>query len=48
MKSLNVRRFLRHEAFRTQSQRLGKVVRVRHSGLTWREVGGKAERALSW
>ncbi|MGH9766776.1 MAG: hypothetical protein ACREAB_05010 [Blastocatellia bacterium] len=26
--------FLRHKSFRTQAQRMGKVVRVRHSGLT--------------
>jgi len=43
-----VRRFLRHPSFRTQAQRMGKVVRVRHSGLSWWEVGGKAERAISW
>jgi hypothetical protein len=33
---------------RTQAQRMGKVVRVRHSGLSWWEAGGKAERAISW
>lgn len=43
-----VRRFLRHKSFRTQAQRMGKVVRVRHSGLSWWEAGGKAERAASW
>ncbi len=43
-----IRRFLRHPAFRTQAQRMGKVVRVRPTGLSWWEVGVKAERALSW
>jgi len=43
-----IRRFLRHPSFRTQAQRMGKVVRVRHSGLSWWEAGGKAERAISW
>jgi hypothetical protein len=43
-----IRRFLRHPSFRTQTQRMGKVVRVRHSGLSWWEAGGKAERAISW
>ncbi len=43
-----VRRFLRHPSFRTQAQRMGKVVRVRHSGLAWWEIGAKVERAVSW
>lgn len=43
-----VRRFLRHPSFRNRSQRMGKVVRVRHSGLTWWERDSKAERAVSW
>lgn len=43
-----IRRFLRHSSFRTQAQRMGKVTRVRHSGLTWWEIGSKVEHALSW
>ena len=43
-----IRRFLRHPSFRTQAQRMGKVVRVRHSGLSWWEVSAKTERAASW
>lgn len=43
-----IHRFLRHKSFRTQAQRMGKVVRVRPSGLTWWEMEGKAERAISW
>jgi len=43
-----IRRFLRHTSFRTQAQRMGKVVRVRHSGLTWWESGAQVEHAQSW
>ena len=43
-----IRRFLRHPSFRTQAQRMGKVVRVRHGGLSWWEVSAKTERAASW
>ena len=43
-----LRRFLRHTAFRTQAQRMSKVVRVRHSGVTWWKIGSQAEHALSW
>jgi len=42
------RRFLRHAEFRTQSQRMGKVIRVRHSGISFWQVKLEAERALSW
>lgn len=42
------RRFLRHPAFRTHAQRLGKIVRVRHSGVSYWEVSQKGEHALSW
>ncbi len=43
-----IRRFLRHPSFRTQAQRMGKVVRVRHSGISYWQVKLDAERALSW
>jgi len=42
------RRFLRHKAFRTQAQRVGKVIRVRHGGISYWQVKLEAERALSW
>jgi hypothetical protein len=29
-----IRRFLRHPAFRTQAERMGKVVRVHHNGVS--------------
>jgi len=43
-----IRRFLRHRAFRTQAQRMGKVVRVRHRGLTYWQVGQEHEQGASW
>jgi hypothetical protein len=42
------RRFLRHKAFRTQAQRMGKVVRLRPGGISFWQVKLEAERALSW
>jgi len=42
------RRFLRHKAFRTQAQRMGKVIRVRPGGISFWQVKLEAERALSW
>jgi hypothetical protein len=41
-------RFLRHKAFRAQAQRMGKVVRVRHTGLSYWQVGLDHEIATSW
>jgi hypothetical protein len=43
-----IRRFLRHTEFRTQSQRMGRVVRVRHSSVSYWEVHQRGEHALSW
>lgn len=43
-----VHSFLRHKDFRTQVQRMGKVIRVRHSGISYWQVNQEAERALSW
>jgi hypothetical protein len=43
-----IRRFLRHPSFRTQAQRMGKVVRVRHASLSWWEVGVKTGGAAIW
>jgi hypothetical protein len=42
------RRFLRHKSFRTQAQRMGKVVRLRPGGISFWQVKLEAERALSW
>src|SRR5262245_41414137 len=43
-----IRRFLRHPEFRTQAQRMGKVVRVRHSGVSYWQARVKEELTLSW
>ncbi len=43
-----IRRLLRHPAFRTQASRLGKVIRVRHSGLTYWQSGSLREHKLVW
>jgi len=42
------RRLLRHPAFRTRSQRLGRVVRVRYSGVSYWQVHQRGEQVLSW
>ena len=43
-----IRRFLRHSEFRTHSQRIGKIVRVRHSGVRYWQVHQRRERDLKW
>ena len=43
-----IRRFLRHAPFRTRSQRMGKVVRLRHSNASYWQVNRKEEHILSW
>jgi len=43
-----IRRFLRHPTFRTQAQRMGKVVRVHPDGVYYWQAG-KAERvSVKW
>ena len=43
-----MRRFLRHKLFRTQAQRLGKVVCINEAGLTYWQVGGKVAQKVEW
>lgn len=43
-----IRRFLRHPTFRTQAERMGKVVRVRHNGVTDWLGGEQTEHVLRW
>jgi hypothetical protein len=43
-----IRRFLRHASFRTQAQRMGKVLRVHHSGVSYWQARMKKVHALSW
>jgi hypothetical protein len=43
-----IRRFLRHPSFRTQAQRMGKIVRLHEDGVSsWQLGAGKAE-FLAW
>ena len=42
-----IHRFLRHSEVRTQAQRMGKVVRVRHSGLSYWQMRLRGERSLN-
>jgi hypothetical protein len=39
---------LRHRAFRTQAQRMGRVVRVHHNGLSWWNVNSRKQEHLRW
>ena len=43
-----IRRFLRQPSFRTQAQRLGKVVRVQPSGITYWQVNHELEHIVGW
>ncbi len=43
-----IRRLLRHPAFRTQASRMGKVIRVRHGGLSYWQTGAPREHKLDW
>lgn len=43
-----VRRFLGHSRFRTRTERMGKVVRVRARKLSYWQIGLGKERSLSW
>ena len=43
-----IRRFLHHPKFRTQAQRMGKVVRVRHSGVSYWQIHLREEYLLRW
>lgn len=43
-----MQRFLRHPVFRTRSNRMGKVVRVRHGRLSYWRVGADEEAKIGW
>ncbi len=43
-----IRRVLRHPAFRTRAQRMGKVIRAHHDGLSYWQVGERREQTLDW
>ena len=42
-----IRRFLRHPKFRTQAQRMGKVVRIHEDGIRFWPLNGGAEE-MAW
>lgn len=41
-------RFLRHPDFRTQAQRMGKVIRLRHNRITYWQVGQEGVHLIGW
>lgn len=43
-----IRRFLSHGYFRTQTQRIGNVVRAHHNGLSYWRVGSEREHKIKW
>jgi hypothetical protein len=43
-----VRAFLRHTKFRTQAQRLGKIARLHHSGITFWNIGASKPSKARW
>lgn len=43
-----IRRFLRHPEFRTQTQRMGKVVRIRLTSISYWQIHLRAEQTLRW
>ncbi len=43
-----VRRVLRHMAFKTKAQRMGKVIRASHAGLSIWNLHAEKEERLSW
>ena len=43
-----VHRLLRHAIFRTQSQRMGKIIRIPHSGVSYWQLHQRAEQSLQW
>lgn len=43
-----IRRFLRHPAFGTQAKRMGKVIRVTHSGIRIWQLHAEKEEELMW
>ncbi len=46
--SVFVRRVLRHMAFKTKAQRMGKVIRASHAGLSIWNLHAEKEERLSW
>jgi len=43
-----LRYLLRHQMFRMRSQRMGKIVRVRYSGVSYWQMHEREEQGVSW
>ncbi|MCI0525525.1 MAG: hypothetical protein L0Y75_09710 [Acidobacteria bacterium] len=43
-----LRRFLRHPTFRTQAQRMGKVISVHKDGIAYWQVGVDETQKVEW
>jgi hypothetical protein len=43
-----IRRFLRHPSFRTQAQRMGKIVRLHEDGISAWQLGASRAEFLVW
>lgn len=43
-----IRRFLRHRAFRSRAQRMGKVIRLHQTGISYWQVHKQKECDLGW
>ena len=46
--ALYIRRFLRHRSFRTQAERMGKIVRVHHGGISVWQPGMGEGKEIAW
>lgn len=44
----SIRRFLRHRSFRTQAQRMGKVIRVHQDGISIWQAGMQEGKEIAW
>jgi len=43
-----MRQFLRHPAFKTRMQRMGKVIKLSSKGIVWWEIGGSRQQNILW
>jgi hypothetical protein len=43
-----IRRFLRHPALNTQAKRMGKVIRVTHTGMRMWQLHAEKEEEMAW
>jgi hypothetical protein len=46
--AVHVLRFLRHPAFRTKRQRLGKVIRLSAAGIAWWDLNTRSRQRQPW